>query len=76
MGEPVMGVSDLYRDRNCLLQCHPPPCSHLHTSGTGDLGLWGMVTFLAFSSYLRCLHPNIFCRMETMGLVSVGTWRG
>lgn len=40
------------------------------------LGLWTMVTFLAFSSYLGCLHPSIFCRMETTGLVSAGTQKG
>lgn len=77
-GRACYGLSGLCGDRNWLPRCHPPRCSCFPISATGDLGLglWSMVTFLAFSSYLGCLHPSIFCRIETMGLVSAGTWRG
>lgn len=74
------GMSGLCRDRRSLPLCHPPQCSCFHVPGTEDLGrwlgLWATVTFLAFSSYPGCLHPSVFCRLETPGLVSAGAWRG
>lgn len=51
------------------------PVQPLSVMGDLGLGLWSTVTLLAFSSYLGCLHPSIFCRMETTGLASAGTWR-
>ena len=78
MGEPVRGVSGLCGDRHCLPQCHPSRCSRFHISGAGGLGLglWNMVTFLAFSSYLGYLCLSVFCREQTTGLVSAGIGRG
>lgn len=79
-GRACPGVSGLCGDRRWLPLCHPPQCSCFHIPGTEDLdrwlGLWAIVTFIAFSSYPGCLHPSVFCKMETPGLVSAGAWRG
>lgn len=76
LGEPLFRGVWPVQEQELASPVPPTPVQPLSHSGTGDLGLWSMDTFRAFSSCLGCLHPSVFSRMETTGLVSAEPWAG